>query len=609
MANEPGLGGGHLLLGVERDKASLFSATFPTYVVTGVADPDKLQSDLVTQCAELFNVPIRPRVKPETLDGRTVVVVQVPESPPSDKPIYFKKEGLPRGAFRRIGGTDHRCTDEDLPVLFHGRQIRTFDCELLEEATFADIDPQAVVLYRTLRMREKPDATEVALPDEDLLLAMGVAAYAKGEWHPTIAGSLLFGKQGALKRFFPASRVDYIRVPGREWVPNPDANYSTIRIHKSLIETVYTAIDSVLDDLPKGFDTAGKDVQRSDHPLIPARVIREAIVNAVIHRCYRPRGPVQIIRYSNRVEIINPGYSLKSVERLREPGSEPRNPMLADASRGVGLAEQMGLGIKLMIEKMTQQGLEPPSIESDRTGNRFIIRLLFHHFLSDTDLAWLSRFSDLRLCNDDLRTLIFVREVGAIDNSTYRGFSHVDTLTASHHLRLLCDALLLEKKGSGSTTYYVPTDKFFAPAQLKTLELAGKTEGLDSKTEGLAGKTEGLDSKTEGSELSESGDLEQLPRYLQVLADNLPAKAGDKRMTRIILALCKWRDLKAAEIAAYCNRQSMTHLRNVHISGLLEKKLLELTGNPSSPNLRYKTSALGHQWLNDDGGSGLPPAQ
>jgi len=59
FANEPGLGGGHLLLGVERDGQDLFDNT---YRVVGVAQPDKLQADLASQCASVFKRPVRPRV-------------------------------------------------------------------------------------------------------------------------------------------------------------------------------------------------------------------------------------------------------------------------------------------------------------------------------------------------------------------------------------------------------------------------------------------------------------------------------------------------------------------------------------------------------------------
>jgi ATP-dependent DNA helicase RecG len=48
-----------------------------------------------------------------------------------------------------------------------------------------------------------------------------------------------------------------------------------------------------------------------------------------MHRSYRSHSPVQIIRYANRLEIRNPGFSLKSPEHLGEPGSQPRNPKIA----------------------------------------------------------------------------------------------------------------------------------------------------------------------------------------------------------------------------------------------------------------------------------------
>ncbi len=63
-ANEPGLGGGHLLLGVSSRK-NLFENE---YYVEGIEDPDKLQSDLASQCATMFNIPIRPMISVEELN-------------------------------------------------------------------------------------------------------------------------------------------------------------------------------------------------------------------------------------------------------------------------------------------------------------------------------------------------------------------------------------------------------------------------------------------------------------------------------------------------------------------------------------------------------------
>lgn len=88
---------------------------------------------------------------------------------------------------------------------------------------------------------------------------------------------------------------------------------------------VNRAVNAITDDLPKGFEL--KDVNLQAHtPIdIPNDTLREAIVNALMHRSFRVNRPIQIIRYSNRLEISNPGFSLKSPEHLGKPGSELRN--------------------------------------------------------------------------------------------------------------------------------------------------------------------------------------------------------------------------------------------------------------------------------------------
>src|SRR5690606_12345002 len=69
FSNEPGIGGGIIILGVVREESSLF----PSYFVEGIENPDKLQLDLATQAASLFNKPIRPEIEIETLsDGKKV---------------------------------------------------------------------------------------------------------------------------------------------------------------------------------------------------------------------------------------------------------------------------------------------------------------------------------------------------------------------------------------------------------------------------------------------------------------------------------------------------------------------------------------------------------
>src|SRR6056297_1999597 len=94
FANEPGLGGGHLILGVTAASDSFW----PLYEAVGVADADQLQSDIASQCASAFNVAIRPQIAVEMVDEKSVVVVFVPEAAAHEKPIHFKNRPLPQSA-------------------------------------------------------------------------------------------------------------------------------------------------------------------------------------------------------------------------------------------------------------------------------------------------------------------------------------------------------------------------------------------------------------------------------------------------------------------------------------------------------------------------------
>jgi ATP-dependent DNA helicase RecG len=118
---------------------------------------------------------------------------------------------------------------------------------------------------------------------------------------------------------------------------------------------------------------------------------------------------------------------------------------------------------------MESANLTPPTFNSDRTRNQFVVTFLFHHFLNEDDVAWLGHFAELQLSEDEARALVFAREVGAINNAAYRDLNRVDTLVASGHLRRLRDAGLLEQQGKSVGTYYVPTQRMLNPAEFPTL--------------------------------------------------------------------------------------------------------------------------------------------
>lgn len=559
FSNEPGLGGGHIILGVEREEDSLF----PSYTVTGISNPDGLSQKIATQCASVFNTPVRPLVTTESIQGKTVIVVHVPEITPSDKPIYFKSLGLPRGAFRRIGSTDQHCGDDDLQVLYAQRTGETTDRGAVPGALETDFDPEAIEHYRKIRAKVSPAAEELSWDDQDLLIALNAARWENGILTPTLAGIVLFGTRQAQRRLFPMLRVDYIRVPGNEWVADPDERFTTVDMRGPLLQLVQRAQDAVVDDLPKGFVLPEGQVQ-AQTPQLSSRVLREAIVNAVMHRSYLVQGPVQIIRYNNRIEIRNPGYSLKAEERLGEPGSETRNPNIAAVFHETNFAETKGSGIRTMRRLMDQSGFAPPTFESDRVGNQFVTRLLLHHFLNPTDLRWLAAFSELGLNDNQRKGLIFLREAGALDNATYRQINATDTLTASQDLRRLRQAHLLEKKGQGSATYYVPGVRF-----------TGGSPGAGVLEAGGGVLADGTGVLVPGGGVL-ADLLQNIPDSLRNQLPEPNRRLTEKQTQELILELCALRAWSAKDFAALLGRDEKYLLRRF-LSPLIEEGKLAYT--------------------------------
>jgi len=378
---------------------------------------------------------------------------------------------------------------------------------------------------------------------------------------------LLFGTRMALRRELPAVRLDYIRVPGKEWVSDSENRFTTtVDMRGPLLQLVERAQAAVMDDLPKGFELKEGEIQ-AETPTLPARVLREAIVNALMHRSYREHQPTQIIRYSNRIEIRNAGFSLKNEDQLGDPGSALRNPNLAAVFHETNTAETKGSGIRVMREQMRKHEFSLPTFESNRASNFFASRLLLHHFLSESDLHWLAQIGE-SLSESQRTALIFLREQGAIDNQTLRQLNGNDVLTASQDLRRLRDVDLIQQKGKASATYYIPGTGF--PPDLET-----QGEEMDNDHGGLEDHHGGLGSDHGG--LGDShGGLAEMPEPILLLIENLGKRPGDA-IKLVILELCKWRSLSASGIAEILKRKDPQELKRRYLRPMVDSGELAYT--------------------------------
>jgi ATP-dependent DNA helicase RecG len=447
----------------------------------------------------------------------------------------------------------------------------------IADARMEDFEPQAVAEYRRLRALVNPQAEELVYGNDDMLEALSAARRIGNDLKPTLAGIVLFGKPLALRRLFPALRIDYVRVVGTQWVDDPEQRFSSVDIRKPLMLALPQAEATVVDELPKGFRLPEGELQSRQQPMLPRKVIREALANAVMHRSYQDHSPIQIVRYSNRLEVINPGFSLKDMASLGTPGSRLRNPAIAAVLHEINWAETKGSGIRTMRRLAHDAGLPLPDFASDRQKNEFKVTLFLHHLLTEEDYAWLKALAGDTLSAEEAKALIYARETGVVDNTACRDFSGLDTLQASSLLRRLRDRGLLEKQGAGSRTHYIlanPVEAANRHPQQGNLPLEGEAQ-----------THEGGNQLPEGGKQISQGGKRGLPPLPSELAQRLPApgqRIGAVALRQLIRDLCGWQPLRGEELATFLGKD-LKYLRNKHLSAMVQAGKLAFQ-YPESPN-------------------------
>lgn len=461
----------------------------------------------------------------------------------------------------------------------------------IADARMEDFEPQAVAEYRRLRALVNPQAEELAYANDEMLEALSAARRVGNELKPTLAGIVLFGKPLALRRLFPALRIDYVRVVGTQWVDDPEQRFSSVDIRKPLMLALPQAEATVVDELPKGFRLPEGELQSRQKPMLPRKVIREALANAVMHRSYQDHSPIQIVRYSNRLEVINPGFSLKDMASLGMPGSRLRNPAIAAVLHEINWAETKGSGIRTMRRLADDAGLPLPDFASDRQKNEFKVTLFLHHLLTEEDYAWLKSLAGDTLSAEEAKALIYAPETGVVDNTACRDFSGLDTLQASSLLRRLRDRGLLEKQGAGSRTHYIlanPVEAANRHPQQGNLPLEGEAQ-----------TPEGGNQPPEGGKQRPEGGKRGLPPLPPDLAQRLPApgqRIGEAALRQLIRDLCGWQPLRGEELASLLGKD-LKYLRNKHLSALVAAGELVFQ-YPESPNhalQAYKLPTKSHE--------------
>ena len=295
---------------------------------------------------------IIPDITLQTVDGKTVIVVEVSEG--RQRPYYIKALGRESGVYVRVAGTT-RLADEYMikELLFEGGN-RYYDQALCTgmNITDEDIDALCKAMKEQAVRNAHNEEQKASIKDvgRQQLRSWGLLIERDGKDYPSNAFAILTGNGGlhvatqcgVFKGTTKAVFVDRREYTGPLW------------------EQIDEAFQFVLRNIHLGATIVG--IYRQDIYEIPPDAIRELIINAMVHRSYLDHGTVQVAVYDNRLEITSPGKLPmgQTVERMKEGYSKIRNEALAHAFAYMNLIEHWGSGIPRIIDKVKAAGLREP---------------------------------------------------------------------------------------------------------------------------------------------------------------------------------------------------------------------------------------------------------
>ena len=349
--------GGLIVLGIdEKDN----------FKITGVENINEIQNKISEICTQKMYPPIRPIITQIDYENKKLLVVEILELKQIEKPCYYIPNGIEKGSYIRVGDNDQKMTKYEIYALQSYKSGVNEDLKSVKRAEVQDFDEEKLNKYLNVIKKEKPKFSK---KDKNGILKISniIKEEKDGKIYPTLAGIMIFGVYP--QQFYPQLFIACSVVPGVEIGELGSQNQrfdDNARIEGNIEEM----LNDTLSFLKKNMKTKiiiDENGKRKNIPEYPLIALREAIVNALVHRdysIYTEKSYIKVFKYEDRIEIENPGglYGINRIEQLgTDTMLEVRNPFIVQILENEkNILENRHSGIPTMKSEMTKMNLKEP---------------------------------------------------------------------------------------------------------------------------------------------------------------------------------------------------------------------------------------------------------
>jgi len=319
--------GGVILLGVSDD---------------GIVRGEKLTNEMKGNINSLARN-CKPDITVNAMQIDDVVVIEVPEG--TEKPYYCSS-----GYFKRMNGNSQKMNHEEIRIMFSENEVMPFEEKSVRDFTYDDISKEKILAFK-----KEAGINIGRISTVDFLKSLSVVS----DSNIKNAGILFFAKE--VHKHISQAQMTLIAFKGIKKLHIFDRH----DVRDDLLTQFNEAIFFIKKHLNVRSEIKG--VNRQDIYEIPIEALREAVVNAIMHRDYSMRGTSLMVEiFDDRVEITNPGGLPKGLTRDSFGSvSIRRNELIADLFYRLDKVERIGMGIEQMKEAMALAGLKEPVFETD----------------------------------------------------------------------------------------------------------------------------------------------------------------------------------------------------------------------------------------------------
>lgn len=416
------------------------------YKEVGVYDSQDIQKKINEQCLQMEPV-VRPLFTVAEKDEKFFVSAEIPGIDLRERPCHYKGQGRLKGSYTRIGDSDEPMTGYEIYSYEAFRKKYQDDIREVRRATLASLNQELLKKYIDALKSGKPNLS--AIEDDSIYELMSI----KRDGVITLSAAMLFSPYP--QAYFPQLCITAIVVPGKEMGEMGQSGERFLdnqRIEGNIPDMLNAAIKFVRKNMRTKTiinPESGLREDRSDYPII---AIREAIVNALVHRDYsiHTEGmPIQIIMFEDRIEIRNPGgiYGRIRVDQLGKVQPDTRNPVLASSLEVLGVTENRYSGIPTIKKEMKKYNLREPEF-LDARGN-FVVKFYKEVLVSEAEENNDEEINNLIMFCKTPRTRKEICEYLGLSSVTYAIQTHIMPLVESGKIKLS-----IPKKPSSSKQLY-----------------------------------------------------------------------------------------------------------------------------------------------------------